>query len=102
MVPAIRDTKANSCPCWPVACQIDYPMRVDGHDFTVADLVEYEKLTCRPKSELTFKLIGLAHYLDSDATWTSEMGREVGHSSTDPAKSWPSRSTAPAAAARTG
>lgn len=51
--------------------KIDYPMRVNGQDFTVADLVEYEKLTCRPRSELTFKLIGLAHYLESDATWTS-------------------------------
>ncbi len=53
-----------------------YPMRVEGHDFTVADLIEYEKLTCRPKSELTFKLIALAHYLSSDATWTSKWGEK--------------------------
>ena len=51
-----------------------YPMRVDGHELTVQDLIEYEKATCRPKSELTFKLIGLAHYLPSDARWTSKRG----------------------------
>jgi hypothetical protein len=54
--------------------KIDYQIRVDGQQFTVADLVEYEKVTCRPRTELTFKLIGLAHYLDSDATWTSRWG----------------------------
>jgi hypothetical protein len=54
--------------------KIDYPMRVDGRELTVADLVDYEKRTCRPRSELTFKLIGLAHYLDSDATWTTDAG----------------------------
>jgi hypothetical protein len=54
--------------------KIDYPMRVGGRELTVADLVEYEKRTCRPRSELTFKLIGLAHYLESDATWTSKTG----------------------------
>ncbi len=51
--------------------KIDYPMRASGQELSVADLVEYEKLTCRPRSELTFKLIGLSHYLESDATWTS-------------------------------
>ncbi len=51
-----------------------YPMRVDGHDLTVQDLIEYEKWTCRSKTELTFKLIALAHYLPSDATWTSKWG----------------------------
>jgi hypothetical protein len=51
-----------------------YPMRVEGEELTVQDLIEYEKATCRPKSELTFKLIGLAHYLPSDATWTSKWG----------------------------
>jgi len=51
-----------------------YPMRVDGHELTVQDLIAYEKATCRPKSELTFKLIALSHYLPSDATWTSKWG----------------------------
>jgi hypothetical protein len=52
-----------------------YPMRVDGHELTVQDLIDYEQVTCRPKSELTFKLIALAHYLPSDATWTSKWGQ---------------------------
>jgi len=52
----------------------DFPVRIDGYDFTIEDLVEFEKRTCRPKSELTFKLIGLVHYLDSDAEWKSTSG----------------------------
>lgn len=47
----------------------DFPIRVEGKDFTVADLIEYEKRTCYAKTELTFKLIALAHYLPSDETW---------------------------------
>jgi hypothetical protein len=49
-------------------------MRIDGHDFTIADLIDYEKRTCRAGTELTFKLIGLAHYLDSEAEWRSDDG----------------------------
>ena len=52
----------------------DYPMKVSGKELTVADLIEQEKLTCRPRSELSFKLIGLVHYLDSDETWENEQG----------------------------
>jgi hypothetical protein len=51
------------------------PMKIEGRDFTVADLIEYEKATCEPKSELTFKLIALSYYLDSDAAWTDVRGR---------------------------
>ncbi len=56
--------------------QVTYPLRVDGYDFTVADLVELEQRQCRPKSELSFQLIGLAHYLPSDATWKNDRGEE--------------------------
>ncbi|MEQ8788091.1 MAG: hypothetical protein RIC55_17415 [Pirellulaceae bacterium] len=52
----------------------EYMLKVDGKEFTVADLIEYEKQGCEPKSELTFKLIGLSHYLPSDATWTNRHG----------------------------
>lgn len=52
----------------------DYPMKIEGRDFTVLDLVEREKRSCRPKTELTFKLIGLSHYLDSDETWNDDRG----------------------------
>lgn len=54
----------------------DYPMKVDGNDLTVADLIEMEKQTCYPRTELTFKLIGLMHYLDSEATWINDQGLE--------------------------
>jgi hypothetical protein len=52
----------------------DYPMKVEGQDFTVADLIEVEKATCYPKTELTFKLIGLQRYLDINAKWMNDQG----------------------------
>ena len=51
-----------------------YPMRIDGKDFTIEDLIEHEKITCEAGTELTFKLIGLSHYLDTDASWKAESG----------------------------
>ena len=54
----------------------DYPLRASGKMFTVADLIDLEKRTCEPGSELTFKLIGLAHYLPLDATWKDEQNRD--------------------------
>ena len=55
---------------------IDYPMLIHGKSFTISDLVEHEKSDCQPGEELTFKLIGLMHYLDSDETWTSRSGEK--------------------------
>jgi len=52
----------------------EYPIQIEGHDFTVGDLVKMEMKTCYPRTELTFKLIGLMHYLDSDATWMNDQG----------------------------
>jgi hypothetical protein len=52
----------------------DYPIVVDGIEFTVKDLIEHEKENCRPASELTFKLIALSHYLKSDETWIASDG----------------------------
>ena len=52
------------------------PITVQGKQFTVTDLIEEEKLACRSKTELTFALISLAHYLPTDATWTSRDGQE--------------------------
>ncbi len=54
----------------------DYPMHVDGRDFTIASLIDYEKRTCEAGTELTFKLIGLSHYLDTDATWKNQNGED--------------------------
>lgn len=58
-------------------CQVspDYPIRVRGTEFTIHDLIEAEKKTCYPRSELTFKLIALMHYLDSDASWVNDQGQ---------------------------
>ena len=56
--------------------QADYPIVLDGHAFTLADLIESEKLTCRSGTELTFKLIALSWYLESDATWRNAAGEE--------------------------
>ena len=49
-------------------------IRVQGHDFTIEELIMEEQLTCREPSELTFKLIGFAHYLDTDAKWKNDRG----------------------------
>ena len=54
---------------------IDYGIKVGGRDFKVRDLVESEKLACRSGSELTFQLIGLVHYLPSDAVWKNRYGQ---------------------------
>lgn len=54
----------------------DYPIIVEGQTKSVADLVEFEKLSCEPNSELTFKLVGLSHYLNSDDTWKDREGRD--------------------------
>ena len=51
-------------------------MLVEGKQFTVADLIESEKLGCQTGMELTFKLISLSHYLDPDATWKNSTGEE--------------------------
>ncbi len=49
-------------------------IQVQGQKFTVSDLVKEEQLTCREPMELTFKLIGLSHYLDTDSRWRNERG----------------------------
>ncbi|MFM9025810.1 MAG: hypothetical protein ACKON7_10815 [Planctomycetaceae bacterium] len=51
------------------------PIVLNQRKFSVADLIEEEKRSCRPNTELTFALIGLAHYLPTDATWKSRDGR---------------------------
>ena len=52
----------------------DYGIKVGGRDFTVADLVRHEQRGCRAGQELTFKLIGLAHYLPGDSRWKNDRG----------------------------
>jgi hypothetical protein len=54
----------------------DYPIMAENQRFTVADLIQHEKDTCRPKTELTFKLIAFMHYLKSDDKWKSNDGQD--------------------------
>jgi hypothetical protein len=54
----------------------DYPIHVGKQEFTIRDLIEAEKTTCYPKSELTFKLIALQYYLDLDDKWVNDQGAE--------------------------
>lgn len=56
--------------------QRTYPLYVGNREFTIEDLIEYEKATCRTKTELTFKLIGLSHYLDSNSQWKANDGQD--------------------------
>jgi len=55
--------------------QRDYPLYVGGEKYTLEDLIRAEQEDCESGTELTFKLIGLMHYLPSDATWTNFQGQ---------------------------
>ena len=51
------------------------PITLQSRSFTIADLIEEEKLSCKAGTELTFALIALAHYLPTDAEWQSRDGQ---------------------------
>ena len=52
----------------------NYPIRVGNQEFTIRDLIEAEKETCYPNSELTFKLIAFQYYLQLNDTWVNDKG----------------------------
>lgn len=52
----------------------NYPLYADNQKFTIEDLVQVEAAACEDGKELTFTLIGLSHYLDTDATWVGVNG----------------------------
>lgn len=52
----------------------NYPLYADNQRFTIEDLVQVEAASCEEGVELTFTLIGLAHYLDTNATWAGVRG----------------------------
>ncbi|MCY2981556.1 MAG: hypothetical protein NTU79_23090 [Planctomycetota bacterium] len=54
---------------------LDYPIQIGSAMYKVEDLVRYEMATCKERSELTFKLIGLSYYLDSNKQWKANDGR---------------------------
>ena len=51
------------------------PITLQTKSYTVADLIEEEKLSCKSGTELTFALIAMAHYLHTDAEWESRDGQ---------------------------
>ena len=53
----------------------DYPARAGKTVRTVADLVEYEKLTCRPGLDMSLKLVALASYV-RQPSWKDSLGGE--------------------------
>jgi len=53
----------------------EYPARAGKTVRTVADLIEYEKLTCRPKLDMSLKLVALANYVQEPA-WKDSLGGE--------------------------
>ena len=54
----------------------DCPIKVGGKHFTLADLIESEKLGCEAGTELTFKLISFSYYLNIDARWKNAAGQD--------------------------
>ncbi len=55
---------------------LNFPIQIGSSKYTVEDLVRYEMATCKEKSELTFKLIGLSYYLDSNKQWRANDGKQ--------------------------
>lgn len=53
---------------------LDYPVYASAQKFSIRDVVESEMLACRSGEELTFSLIGLSHYLDTDTIWLNADG----------------------------
>jgi len=56
----------------------NYPIRVGEDVRTVADLVEHEKLGCRSGTDLSLKLIGLAHFV-KEPSWKNDLGEQWSH-----------------------
>ncbi len=55
---------------------LNYPVYASKQKFTVSDILQREMRDCKVGTELTFTLIGLAHYADSDTTWISGDGQD--------------------------
>jgi hypothetical protein len=53
----------------------EYPLYANDTKYSVRDLIKREMSACKAGEELTFTLIGLAHYLDTDATWIAADGQ---------------------------
>jgi hypothetical protein len=53
----------------------DYPARYSRVVRTVADIIQYEKLTCRPGADMSMKLVALSHYV-REPSWKDSLGGE--------------------------
>jgi hypothetical protein len=53
-----------------------YPLYVNRKKFTVEDVIKREMDACKSGNELSFTLIGLAHYIDSDSRWVASDGQD--------------------------
>jgi len=54
----------------------DYHFQAGEFRGSVADLVEFEKRNLRSGTDLSFTLIGLAHYLKEEPVWKNDLGEE--------------------------
>ncbi|MBS0207648.1 MAG: hypothetical protein JSS27_01715 [Planctomycetes bacterium] len=53
-----------------------YPMLVEGKELKISDLIESEKRSCQTGTELTFTLISMSYYLDTDEEWENDAGQK--------------------------
>lgn len=53
---------------------LDYPIYASDQKYSIREMVESEMLACRSGEELTFALIGLSNYLDTDTVWLNADG----------------------------
>ncbi|NND96572.1 MAG: hypothetical protein HKN47_04490 [Pirellulaceae bacterium] len=53
----------------------NYPMYAGDTKYSINDVVQQEMKACKSGEELTFTLIGLSHYLDTDQSWIANDGQ---------------------------
>ncbi len=75
-----KGLQGHSCQLLAILAQANVPpsqpVTIEGKSFTVQDLIGHEQRECRSGTELTFKLIAFAHYLEPDTTWTNDRGEK--------------------------
>jgi hypothetical protein len=52
----------------------DYPLYAGDQKYSLNDIIDSEMLACKSGEELTFTLIGLSHYLDTNLVWRNAQG----------------------------
>ncbi len=54
---------------------LETPLKIQGREFKLRDLLNEEMRDCRPNTELTFRLMSFSHYLDLNETWQASDGQ---------------------------